>query len=150
MFVHEFLENTTKKYPDKIALIWCDQRLTYRKLDEMAGRFASALVKQGIGTGDRVVIVNPNSVETIVALFGVLKAGGVFLVVHHSIKEKKLSYILNDCGARAIVLFKNQVPAFKNVLETGNSLQCMFICGEEETGCLLYTSPSPRDGLLSR
>ncbi len=64
----------------------------------MAARFASALIEQGIQKGDRVVIVNPNSVETIVALFGILKAGGVFLVVHHSIKEKKLSYILNDCG----------------------------------------------------
>jgi acyl-CoA synthetase (AMP-forming)/AMP-acid ligase II len=142
MFVHEFLENTTKKHPEKIALIWGDQRLTYRKLDEMAGRFASALVKQGIGTGDRVVIVNPNSVETIVALFGVLKAGGVFLVVHHSIKEKKLSYILNDCGARAIVLFKNQVPAFQNVLETCSSLRCMIVCGEEETGPMGVSLPA--------
>jgi long-chain acyl-CoA synthetase len=132
MFVHEFLENTTKKCPDKIALIWGDQRLSYRELDEMAGRFASALARQGIMKGDRVVIVNPNSVETIAALFGVLKAGGVFLVVHHSIKEKKLSYILNDSGARAIVLFKNQVPAFKNVLETCSSLRCMVVCGEEE------------------
>jgi long-chain acyl-CoA synthetase len=125
MFVHEFLENTTKKQPEKIALVWGDQRLSYSKLDEMAGRFASALKEQGIQKGDRVVIVNPNSVETIVGIFGILKAGGVFLVVHHSIKEKKLSYILNDSGAQAIVLFRNQV------LETGNSLQCMFLCGED-------------------
>ena len=134
MFVHEFLENSTKKHPEKTALIWGDHQLSYQELDVMAGRFASALVEQGIGKGDRVVIVNPNSVETVVALFGVLKAGGVFLVVHHSIKEKKLSYILEDCRARAVVLFQNQVPAFKNVLDTCDSLQCMIVCGDDEHG----------------
>jgi len=131
MFVHEFLERSSKKYPEKIALIWGDQHLSYKKLNEMAARFASALIEHGIQKGDRVVIVTPNSVEAIVALFGVLKAGGVFLVVHHSIKEKKLSYIVKDCGARAMVLFQNQLPAFKNVLETCGSLHCMIVCGKE-------------------
>ena len=134
MFVHEFLENNTKKHPKKTALIFGDQRLSYQELDEMAARFASALREHGIQKGDRVVIVTPNSVETIVALFGILKAGAVFLVLHHSIKEKKLSYILKDCGARAMVLFQNQLPAFKNVLETGESLHCMIVCGDEDVG----------------
>jgi len=131
MFVHEFLKNSTKKHPEKTALIWGDQRLSYQELDTMAARFASALKDQGILKGDRVVIVNPNSIETVAALFGVLQAGGVFLVVHHSIKENKLSYILKDSGARAIVLFKNQVPAFENVLKTSDSLRCMIVCGDE-------------------
>jgi len=134
MFVHEFLEETTKKCPEKTALIWGDQRLSYKNLSDMAGRLASALIENGIQKGDRVVIVTPNSVETIIAMFGILKAGGVFLVVHHSIKEKKLSYILHDCGAKGIVLFQNQLPAFKTVLETGESLRCMIVCGDEEGG----------------
>lgn len=79
----------------------------------MAARCASALREHGIQKGDRVVIVTPNSVEVIVTLFGILKAGGVFLVVHHSIKERKLAYILKDCRATAIILFQNQFPAFK-------------------------------------
>ncbi len=134
MLVQEFLENTVKKHPEKTALIMGDQRLSYQELDEMAARCASALREHGVQKGDRVVIVAPNSVETIAAIFGILKAGGVFLVVHHSIKEKKLSYILNDCGASAVVLFKNQVPAFSPVLDACNSLRCMIVCGDEDTG----------------
>jgi long-chain acyl-CoA synthetase len=134
MFVHEFLEHNVKKHPEKIALISGDQRLSYRTLDEMAARCASALIAHGIQKGDRVVIVNPNSVETIAAIFGVLKAGGVFLVVHHSIKEKKLSYILKDCEASAVVLFKNQLPAFRSVVDTFDSLRCMIVCGDEDGG----------------
>ncbi len=133
MLVHEFLENNVKTHPEKTALIMGDQRLSYRQLDEMAARCASALREHGVQKGDRVVIVAPNSVETIAAIFGILKAGGVFLVVHHSIKEKKLSYILNDCGASAAVLFKNQLPAFGPVLDACNSLRCMIVCGDEDT-----------------
>jgi amino acid adenylation domain-containing protein len=106
--------------------------VSYKELDAMAARFAGALERQGIRKGDRVVIVTPNSVEAIVAIFGILKAGGVFLVLHHSIKEKKLAYILNDCGARGIVLFRNQLPAFETLLETCESLQCMVVCGDEK------------------
>jgi long-chain acyl-CoA synthetase len=142
MFVHEFLEKNSAKYPEKIALIWGDQRVSYRELNDMAERFAAALIENRIQNGDRVVIVTPNSVEAIVAVFGVLKAGGVFLVVHHSIKEKKLSYIVKDCGAKAIVLFKNQVPPFKTVLETSESLRCMFICGEDDGGPDLCRLPA--------
>lgn len=131
MFVHEFLHNSAKKHPDKTALIFGDQRLSYRELDRLAARCASALRAHGIQKGDRVVIVAPNSVETIAAIFGILKAGGVFLVVHHSIKEQKLSYILNDCGARAIVLFRNQLPAFRQVLESCEPLRCMIVCDDD-------------------
>ena len=132
MFVHEFLERSVSERPDKTALVFGDQRVSYKELDTMAARCASALAGQGIRKGDRVVIVTPNSVEAIVAIFGILKAGGVFLVLHHSIKEKKLAYILNDCGARGIVLFRNQLPAFATVLEICESLQCMVVCGDEK------------------
>jgi long-chain acyl-CoA synthetase len=132
MFVHEFLERNVSERPEKTALVFGDQRLSYKELNNLAARFATALIRQGIRTGDRVVIVTPNSIEAIVALFGILKAGGVFLVVHHSMKEKKLAYILKDCGARGVVLFRNQLPAFETVLETCGSLRCIVVCGGKE------------------
>jgi len=132
MFVHEFLERNISKRPYKTALIVGDQRITYKELNAMAARFAAALIKQGIRKGDRVVIITPNSAEAIVALFGILKAGGVFLVLHHSVKEKKLAYVLNDCRARGVVLFRNQLPVFASVLATCDSLHCMIVSGGEE------------------
>jgi long-chain acyl-CoA synthetase len=132
MFVHEFLERNVSEHPKKTALIFEGQRLSYEELDTAAGQFASVLIEHGITKGDRVVIVTPNAPETIIALFGILKAGGVFLVVHHSIKEKKLAYILNDCGARAIVLFRNQLSGYAKVLETSGTLQCIVVCGDGE------------------
>lgn len=150
MFVHEFLERTVSRHPEKTALIFGDQRLSYKELNDRAARFATALIRQGIRTGDRVVIVTPNSIEAIVALFGTLKAGGVFLVVHHSIKEKKLAYILKDCEARGVVLFQNQLPAFKTVLETCGSLRSMVVCGGDEGDLSQGSVPSLSYGALEK
>jgi long-chain acyl-CoA synthetase len=132
MFVHEFLERDISERPQKTALVFGDLRFSYEQLNDMAARFASALIDKGIKKGDRVVIVTPNSPEAIIALFGVLKAGGVFLVVHHSIKEKKLSYIVKDCGARAILLFHNQLSGYSKVVSSSETLRCIIVCGDEE------------------
>ena len=59
MFVHEFLERSVSERPDKTALVFGDQRVSYKELDTMAARCASALAGQGIRKGDRVVIVTP-------------------------------------------------------------------------------------------
>ncbi len=147
MLVHEFLEKTASACPEKTALIFGDQRISYQKLNDLAGRFAAALVEHGIKKGDRVVIANPNSPETIIAMFGILKVGGIFLIVHHSIKEKKLSYILNDCGARAIVLFRNQFSGYSKILESSATLRCIIVCGEDDGG--LPECPVPRISWVS-
>jgi amino acid adenylation domain-containing protein len=58
----------------------------------------------GVRRADRVVIQLENSVEAVIAIFGVLKAGGVFAVVNPTIKAEKLAYILNDSGAAVLIV----------------------------------------------
>lgn len=82
----------------------CDeQRLTYAELDALANRLARALVALGLKAGDRVVVHLDNSVETIVAVFAVLKASGVFVLVNPTTKAEKLRYLLEDCRAALLV-----------------------------------------------
>jgi long-chain acyl-CoA synthetase len=102
MQVEEFLEISADRFPDKIALVVGQQRLTYRELDEQANRLAHALMSFGVRRGDRVAIYLENSVEAVLSIFAVLKAGGVFLMVNPSTKAEKLAYVLNNCRARAI------------------------------------------------
>lgn len=75
MLVHDFLINSAARLPDKVALVCDGKRLTYRDLDQMTNRLAHALVEHGIRRGDRVAIFAPNSVEAVVGIFAVLKAG---------------------------------------------------------------------------
>lgn len=103
MLVQDFLYNSAKRLPDKIALICDGQRLSYAQLDAMTNRMANALRTQGIKRGDRVAIYLNNSIETVVAIFATLKAGGVFIVVNHTTKPDKLRYILNNARATALI-----------------------------------------------
>ncbi|MDW8214509.1 MAG: AMP-binding protein [Roseiflexaceae bacterium] len=103
MLVHDFLTNSAARLPDKVALVCDGRRLTYRDLDQMTNRLAHALVEHGIRRGDRVAIFAPNSVEAVVGIFAALKAGGVFVVINHTTKQDKLTAILNNCRASAII-----------------------------------------------
>jgi amino acid adenylation domain-containing protein len=103
MLVHEFLETSASTAPDKVALVAGGERLTYAEIDARANRLAQALLAHGIQRGDRVVIQLPNSTQAVVAIFGALKAGAVFVPVNPTAKRDKLAYILNNCRASALV-----------------------------------------------
>jgi amino acid adenylation domain-containing protein len=100
--VDHFLEQSAERFPDKTALICGERRLTYRELNHQANRMAHALRAQGLERGDRVAIYLDNSVESVVAVFATLKAGGVFMLVNPTVKPDKLVYLLNDSRAAAL------------------------------------------------
>jgi long-chain acyl-CoA synthetase len=103
MLINEFLQNSVNIFPDKEALIFQNQRLTYQEIDKRTNQLAHALIEFGIDRGDRVAIYLPNSPETVIAIFAILKAGGVFLAINHITKTEKLRYILNNSQAKALV-----------------------------------------------
>ena len=103
MLVQDFLHNSAERWPDKVALVCGGQRVTYAELDAMANRLANALLGQGVARGDRVVVHLENSVETVVSIFAALKASAVCVPVSPKTKPVKLSYILNNCQAAALV-----------------------------------------------
>ncbi|MGH9331150.1 MAG: AMP-binding protein, partial [Vicinamibacterales bacterium] len=103
MQVEAFLEDSARRFPDKIALICGDRRLTYAEIDDACDRLARGLLDAGVQRGDRVGIYLENSVEAVLSIFSVLKAGGVFVVINPTTKADKLAFILNNSRASALV-----------------------------------------------
>lgn len=103
MQVEEFLENSARLYPSKVALICGKNRYTYAEIDAHANRVAIALLESGVQRGDRVVVLLPNTAEAVIALFGILKAGAAFVVLNATTKPEKLMYVVNNCRAAALV-----------------------------------------------
>ncbi len=103
MQVEQFLEHSADTYPDKTALVCGSRRLTYAEVEAAANQLAHALVARGLERWDRVVIYANNSVETAVAIFAVLKARGVFVLVNPTTKQDKLTYVLNNCRASMLI-----------------------------------------------
>jgi len=103
MLVHEFLENSAEKHPEKTALVCGDKRLTYSQMEEAANRLAHAVLDAGLARGDRAAVYLDPSVEMATSVFAAMKAGGVFIVINPQVKAHKASYILNDCQVRSLV-----------------------------------------------
>ena len=103
MQVEDFLEQSARRRPDKVALVCRGRRVTYAALDAQANALAHALVAAGVDRGDRVAVFLDNSVDAVTALFAALKAGGVFVIINPTTKADKLAYIVSDCGAAALV-----------------------------------------------
>lgn len=117
MLAQEFLERSADRTPDKVALVVGDERRTYAELEENANRLAWALREGGVERGDRVVVCMPNSIELVVSIFGTLKAGAVFVVVHPTTKLDKLEYIVADCSAKGMITGAAKVADAARIIE---------------------------------
>ena len=131
MLVHQFLEESATQHPYKTALVFGEQRLTYRTIEGMANRLANAFLAHGLQRGDRVAIYLNNSVEAVVSIFAILKAGGTFVVVNHSTKQEKLAYILQNSGAWGLILHSRKQKVAQWLLAQGVSLEQILFCGDQ-------------------
>ncbi len=102
--LHHFVEDCADRHPDKEAIVFGSERMSYRQLEQQVNRLAHVLMDSGVRRGDRVVVFLDNSIETVVSLFGVLKAGAAFSVISTQTKSRKFEFIINDCRPSAVIL----------------------------------------------
>ena len=140
--VQHFLENSAGRLPDKVALICGDARLTYGEIDERASRVAWFLKERGIQRQDRVAILLDNSVESVVSLFGILKADAIFIMLSPTMKATKLSYILNDCQVKALITHRNKLDVVSTASASVPSLNLVVFAGDKSKMANV-TCPNP-------
>jgi len=114
--VHEWLCRSARRFPDKVALVCGQQRWTYESLDQRTDHLAAALLDEGVRRQDRVVVLLDNSAETVISLYGILKAGGVFIILAGSLKGAKLRYIMENSGADILITHVSKAKVVKDAL----------------------------------
>ncbi len=121
MLVHEILEATAGRVPEKLALAEGAQSLSYAETLEWVHSLAAGLQQRGVGAGDRVALLFPNCIEFCLAYFAVLSLGAVVVPLNNRLSPKEFTYILNDSGAKVLILgppFWATYQAFQDDLET--------------------------------
>ena len=134
ILVHDFLEATAARSPQKVALIIGDREHTFGELARRSDRLAAALQSAGVVRGDRVALLLESSDDLVVSIHAVLKAGAVFVVLNPTAKEKKLAYVLNDCGARALIAQASLAPVVSAAAARSPALQTVIWSAPPATG----------------
>ena len=115
LMVHQVFEARVKEHPDKIAIKFHDETMTYHELDSRANQVAYALKAQGIGPNQIVGLIATRSFEMLLGMFAILKAGGAYLPIDPSLPPNRIAYMLDDCQVQ-VVLTNTTVEIERNLI----------------------------------
>jgi long-chain acyl-CoA synthetase len=119
--IPELFDEVTRKYGNRVALVFYGRKLTFKELEEQVNRFAHALWDLGVRKGDRVALYLLNSPQYIISYFGALKAGATVTPISPVYTSIEVKYQLEDSEARYLVcqdiLYENVEKAKPNLKE---------------------------------
>ncbi|MCV7360841.1 amino acid adenylation domain-containing protein, partial [Mycolicibacterium neworleansense] len=128
--------------PGAVAVSSDGSHITYGELDRAANRLAHLLVEQGVGPGQRVALLFSRSVEAIVAIFAVLKAGAAYVPIDPAVPDSRLEFILTDSAPVAAVTTADLADRLTGHELTVIALDDAAVAGQPDTG---LPGPEPDD-----
>src|ERR1051326_2267819 len=101
--IHQLFEAQVEKTPTAIAAIYEQTRIHYQELNRVANQLGHYLQHMGVRAESLVAVCLERSIETIVALLGIMKAGGAYLPLDPQYPQARLEYMLADSNARVLI-----------------------------------------------
>ncbi len=115
MPINTLLTRHTRYYPDKLAVVFEDHRLTFREFNARVNRLANALLGMGIGKGDKVATILSNSLEVLEIYQAVAKTGIVVVPLSPLLRGEGLSNLINDSDSVAVLSQADMAPHLDEV-----------------------------------
>ena len=150
--ITQLFEEQVEKTPDNIAVVFGNQKLTYRELNQRANSLASYLRSQKIGRNDSVGIMVNRSLEMIISILAVLKSGACYIPIDPEYPQDRIEYMLNNSNAKLLLTFKrlkNKVTfdnklfvELDNELYNSNKDNLININEPDDLAYIIYTSGS--------
>ena len=110
--VHELIAQQAQARPDRTALVFGTQRMSYGELNACANQLARHLLAQGVQRDDRVGIAAERSLDMLVGLLAIMKTGAAYVPLEPTLPADRLQYMIEDSGLQLLVL----QPKFRNDL----------------------------------
>jgi long-chain acyl-CoA synthetase len=100
------LEHQARLIPDRTAVVMRPWTFTYRELDDLSSQVAAGLRDLGLGPGDHIALVCPNTPHFPIAYYAILKLGAVVVPLNVLLKPREIAYHLTDSDAKAMLVFE--------------------------------------------
>ncbi|MEK4043598.1 amino acid adenylation domain-containing protein [Paenibacillus sp. FSL H8-0048] len=114
--IHELFGERVQEKPERTALLFRDQQLTYRGMNGLVNRLALHLRRSGVHAESIVAIIAERSLEMVIGIYAILKAGGAVLPIDPLTPKERALYMLEDSGASHVLLHK---PEFSELVGEG-------------------------------
>ncbi|WP_138505990.1 non-ribosomal peptide synthetase [Nostoc sp. PA-18-2419] len=109
--LHQLFELNVEKHPNAIAICYEQEQITYGELNRRANQLAHYFQKKGIGTDAIAAICMEKSVEMVVGILGILKAGAAYLPLDPSYPKARLAFMLEDINAQIVLIQHHLISA---------------------------------------
>lgn len=148
--VIELFEEQVEKNPDGIAVIFEEQKLTYRELNEKANQLAHCLIENGVKNNDIIGIMLDRSFETILSMLAVLKANVAYMLIDVNLPEDRILYMLDNAKSALLITmgniknvnFDSKLLLDKINFDADNKKNLKLNYDINNTFCIIYTSGS--------
>ncbi|MFH1624679.1 MAG: long-chain-fatty-acid--CoA ligase [Pseudomonadota bacterium] len=104
LLVHRGIKLSVEKFPEKVAVIYKDKRVTYRELDSRANRIANGIADMGLKKGDKVGILLSNCNEFVEIYYGMAKQGLISVPVNFRLAAPEIQYIVKNADSKALIM----------------------------------------------
>lgn len=131
--LHHFLEESARKYPDRIATVFkahpkfAGGTLSYRGLNDAADRLAAGLASMGVKKGDRVYLVMPNIPQFIITFYAALKIGAVAVAANPTYTGPEFKHQLEDSGIETVVVMSSFYPKILEAIDLGAPVKRVIV-----------------------
>ena len=129
--LQHLLIESAQRNPEAAAVCFGDRTVRYGELDRLSDGMAGALASQGVRRGDRVAFLLPKTPASLIAIHGILKAGGVYVPLDPNAPVQRLAYILNDCGVRCLVAAGERADSVRKLVAEGARLESVVFADSE-------------------
>jgi amino acid adenylation domain-containing protein len=102
--IAQLFEEQVELYPDKTAVIFKEEALTYKQLNERANQLARTLRASGVTKNTMVGILAEKSMEMVVGILGIIKAGGGYVPIDPEYPEYRINFIISDSGCKILLI----------------------------------------------
>jgi acyl-CoA ligase (AMP-forming) (exosortase A-associated) len=128
--IHHMLRSSAQRFPDREALVDNERRLPFAAVEGKVCAIASGLREKGIRRGDRVGIYLDTSVPQVLSIFGVSRAGAVFVPINGLLFPEQVAHIARDCQMTGLITTGTKLASLASVLQEVPSLQCLVVTDE--------------------